>query len=169
MRFPSKISRAEFTLTPLSCRRWPLRLGVYHLIYSFSSSSKAGTGQALSASGYEVPSCKEQSVYSQSPNPSGGFKLRLSNSEMTGIWKQVPETSWGPGAELQSLERCLAKAKVEPSLEEPSDRRSHQKLCPHKPVLHEQHPARRPSSKPEFCGHALAVGRHEAGSPGAQW
>lgn len=84
---------------------------------------------------------------------------------MAGLREQAPETRWELGAELQELRRALAETKLDPSLEETGDWRSHQNLGPNRQVQFQQHLARRPSSDAEFYGGALDGRRHKGGSP----
>lgn len=63
--------------------------------------------------------------------------------------------------------RGAGKTNLGLSLGGPSDK-EHQNLGPNRSVRFQQHLARGPSSKPEFCGGVLAGGRCEGGSPEAQ-
>lgn len=87
MRFQSKTSNAVFTLVPVSCGRWALRLVIHPFIYSVNSFSEACARQTLSAFWNKVPALRELCVLwrLQSANPSGGFRLNLSNSEVTSV------------------------------------------------------------------------------------
>ena len=87
-------------------------------------------------------------------------------SEVSGVWEQALENSWGPGAEL-CHQAAAGRNKTGPLLKGPSDWRSHQNLGPNRSVLYQQQVARSPSSKPEFCGGTLTGRGCEEGSPEA--
>lgn len=114
-----------------------------------------------------------KSLASKSHTFSGGCShqilvgLYIQFVQLKGDWElgASPTDQLGTRSRTAVTGEMGGKTKLDSSLEERSDCRSHQNSGPNTPVLNRQHLARRSSSKPEFSESALVGVRCAGGSP----